>query len=85
MQCAASSRPLGTKWGWMVAHEDSVWGIDVPPFWKTSERVVNCPRRSKTCMRQYVIVNRGRFGTQVDMILDLDIMVKVGYQHKRVS
>ena len=36
-------------------------------------------------LRQHVIVIRGRFGTQVNLALDLDVMVKVGHQHKRVS
>ena len=36
-------------------------------------------------MRQHVIVMRGRFAAQEFLALDLDIMVKVGHQHKRVS
>ena len=36
-------------------------------------------------VQQHVIVMRGHFGTKVDMVLDLDIMVKVGHQHERVS
>ena len=33
-------------------------------------------------LRQYVIVMRGRITTQESLALDLDIMVKVGYQLK---
>ena len=36
-------------------------------------------------LRQCVIVMRGRFATWEFLALDLDIMVKVGCQHKRVS
>ena len=32
---------------------------------------------------QHVIVMRGRFGTQVNMVPDLDIMVRSGCQHKK--
>ena len=34
-------------------------------------------------LRQCVIVMRGRFGMQVNMAPDLDIMAKVGCQHER--
>ena len=33
-------------------------------------------------VRQCVIVKRGRFAAQEFLALDLDIMVKVGHQHK---
>ena len=41
--------------------------------------------RDECLLRQYVIVNRGRFAAQESLVLDLDIMVKVGHQHERVS
>ena len=36
-------------------------------------------------LRQCVIAMRGRFGMQVNMAPDLDIMAKVGCQHERGS
>ena len=50
-----------------------------PRFFDHQRNCRNAP------LRQYVIVMRGHFATQELLVLDLDIMVKVGHQRKRVS